>query len=203
MIVVHNLLALPILILVWICDCYLLFILVRVIAKLPSLYNTALAKAGRDLSDPLGRCVARGLAGLHPRAASPRITCLTSAVVLVVLRYSLLWLVVTVFSSPYRQGASIMSEPANHEPRNRPVATYRAGPVSASVWSNTTTTDSGESAERLSVSIQKRIQDPQTKEYRTVQSYFDRDLPRLQMVAQKAFEFIVLRSEENGQESAA
>ena len=95
MIVVHSLLALPILILVWICDCYLLFILVRVIAKLPSLYNTALAKAVRDLSDPLGRCVARGLAGLHPRAASPRITCLTSAVVLILLRYSLLWLVVT------------------------------------------------------------------------------------------------------------
>ena len=97
MIVVHNLLALPILILVWMCDCYLVFISLRAIAQLPSIRNTTLARAVRDVSDPLGSRVSRGLAALHPRAASPRITYLTSAVILILMRHVLLWFAFTAF----------------------------------------------------------------------------------------------------------
>ena len=97
MVVINNILALPLLILVWICDFYLMFILVRAIAHLPTIYNTTLATAVRDVSDPLGSRVSRGLAALHPRAASLRITYLTSAVMLILVRYALLWFIVTVF----------------------------------------------------------------------------------------------------------
>ena len=90
-------------------------------------------------------------------------------------------------------------EPENQEPKGKPVATYRAGAMSASVWSNNATDSHGQPVERLSVTVQKRIKDPETEEYRTVKSLFDRDIPRLQMVAQKAFEFMMLRSDEPDQ----
>ena len=95
MIVLHSLFALPILILVWMCDFYLVFIFLRVITQLPSIRNTTLARAVRDVSDPLGSRVSRGLAALHSRAASPRITYLTSAVILILMRYVLLWFALT------------------------------------------------------------------------------------------------------------
>ena len=56
---------------------------------------------------------------------------------------------------------------------------------------------SGEAVERLSATVQKRIRDPKTGEYRTVDTYFDRDLPRLALVAHEAFKYITLRSEDS------
>ena len=96
MTVVHNILAIPFLIGAWICDWYLLLILFRAVARLPSLRATVFARAVGDLADPLNHRVSRGLAALHPRIASPRITYLTTFVVLLLLRYALLSFVVAV-----------------------------------------------------------------------------------------------------------
>jgi len=94
---IHNILASPFLMVLWMCDVYLLLICLRIIAQRPSLCSTTFSRTLRELTDPLYHRVSRRLAATHPRIASQRITWLTTVAALLLLRYAVLCLVVTVF----------------------------------------------------------------------------------------------------------
>lgn len=63
-----------------------------------------------------------------------------------------------------------------------PVERFRSYGIEASVWEN---------EGKLSVSIRKRYKD-EGGDYHDTTTFFQDDLPRLILVAQKAFEFIAL-----------
>ena len=84
----------------------------------------------------------------------------------------------------------------------RPIKEFRAGSVRASIWLNESEND-GRTVAQHSVRIEKRFRDKKTNEWRNTDYFFPNDLPRLRLVAEKAFEFIALRESDaaNGEEA--
>lgn len=77
----------------------------------------------------------------------------------------------------------------NEKPK--PVKEFRAGTVSASVWRNEVQKD-GQTILRYSVRIQKRFRKDDGS-YENTEYYFPEELPKLQLCAQRAFEYAVLK----------
>ena len=75
----------------------------------------------------------------------------------------------------------------------KPTKEFRAGTVKAAVWKEQRE-EAGRSTVRYSVKIEKRYFDEASKEWRNTDYFFANDLPRLRLVAEQAFEFIVLRA---------
>lgn len=73
----------------------------------------------------------------------------------------------------------------------KPIKEFRAGTVKAAVWKEQRE-EAGRSTSRFSVRIEKRYFDEASKEWRNTDYFFANDLPRLCLVAQRAFEFVVL-----------
>lgn len=80
----------------------------------------------------------------------------------------------------------------------KPVKEFRAGPVSASVWRNEVQRD-GQIRIRYSVRIQKRFHKDDST-YETTEYYFPEDLPKLQLCAQRAFEYTTLKEHKDLQD---
>lgn len=76
----------------------------------------------------------------------------------------------------------------------QPVKEFRAGTIKAAVWKNETE-QNGTTVVKHSVRIQKRFRNDQG-EWQDSNSYFPQDLPKLQLVIAKAFEFISLKESE-------
>ena len=76
---------------------------------------------------------------------------------------------------------------------------FRAGAIKAAVWKEQRE-EGGRSTIRYSVKIEKRYFDEASKEWRNTDYFFANDLPRLRLVAERAFEFIAL--EESASDSA-
>jgi hypothetical protein len=72
---------------------------------------------------------------------------------------------------------------------NKPVQAFRMRGISASVFANDVTTDDGRELTRFDVSIQRRYRDGD--EFKTTTSFRRDDLPILQLLARRAWEFIV------------
>ena len=73
---------------------------------------------------------------------------------------------------------------------NKPVKTFRAGGVEASVWENES--QQGDRKTILqSVSIWKQYRDKEGN-WKESSTFFPKDMPHLILVAQKAFEFVAL-----------
>lgn len=72
-----------------------------------------------------------------------------------------------------------------------PVMKFRAGRVTASVFGHENTKD-GRQFVSHSVSFQSRYRDKKTGEWKTSEFYYADDLPRLRLLLDKAYEFIVL-----------
>jgi len=70
---------------------------------------------------------------------------------------------------------------------DRPVQRFKAGSVSAAVWA-TTRERGGRTSTRYAVSIVKRYKDPEGN-WHNGTTFFPNDLPRVQLVAGKAYEF--------------
>jgi hypothetical protein len=85
-----------------------------------------------------------------------------------------------------REGADIMAEQGN-----RPVKEFKAGTVRAAIWKEDRE-DAGRQTVRFSVKIEKRYFDEASQAWRTTEYFFPNDLPRLCLVAEKAFEYIAL-----------
>ena len=75
----------------------------------------------------------------------------------------------------------------------KPTEEFKAGTVRAAIWKEQRE-EGGRSTIRYSVKIEKRYFDEASKEWRNTDYFFANDLPRLRLVAEQAFEFIVLRA---------
>ncbi len=73
---------------------------------------------------------------------------------------------------------------------NKPVKSFKAGNIEASVWEQELK-KKGKAITRHSVRIQKQYRD-KDGEYKITPYFFSADLPRLRLVVDKAFEFIAL-----------
>ena len=81
-----------------------------------------------------------------------------------------------------------------------PIKDFRAGSsIQASIWRNEVEKD-GQMVVRFSVRIQKRFR-KQDGEWENTDYYFPEDLPKLQLVAAKSFEFISLKESKDAEES--
>ena len=80
---------------------------------------------------------------------------------------------------------------------NCPVKEFRVGGVKAAIWKDVVQQD-GRTVVRYSVKIQKSYRDKATDEWKTTDYFYPADLPKLLLVAQKAFEFVSLKESEEG-----
>ena len=78
---------------------------------------------------------------------------------------------------------------------NQPIKTFRIKGISASIWRNDVEKE-GVTVVRHSVRIQKRFRQDDG-EWKNTDYFFPEDLPRLQLVTAKAFEYISLKGSED------
>ncbi len=83
---------------------------------------------------------------------------------------------------------------------SKPIKDFRSGGIQASVWRNEVQKD-GQTVVRHSVRIQKQFR-KEDGDYENTDYYFRDDLPKLILVAQKAFEYITLKESQDVEESA-
>lgn len=83
--------------------------------------------------------------------------------------------------------------------KDKPIKDFRSGGIQASVWRNEVKKES-EIVVRYSVRIQKRFKNKEG-EYENTNYFFRDDLPKLILVAQKAFEFISLTESKDAEET--
>ena len=81
---------------------------------------------------------------------------------------------------------------------SKPIKDFRSGGIQASVWRKEVEKD-GQTVVRHSVRIQKQFR-KEDGNYENTEYYFRDDLPKLILVAQKAFEFIALRESKDTEE---
>ena len=82
----------------------------------------------------------------------------------------------------------------NQETR-RPAKEFKAGTIKAAIWEDERE-DQGRIVVKHSVKIQKRFFYKNTGDWHDTDYFFPNDLPRLCLVAAKAFEHIALRESE-------
>jgi len=73
---------------------------------------------------------------------------------------------------------------------NTPEQKFRAGSITATVWKNEIVKD-GENASFNSITLERSYKDKDGN-WQTTHSFRTNDLPRLSMVAQKAFEYVAM-----------
>ena len=83
--------------------------------------------------------------------------------------------------------------------KSKPIKDFRAGGVQASVWRKEVDKN-GQTVVRHSVRIQKQFR-KEDGDYENTEYYFRDDLPKLILVAQKAFEYIALKESQDAEES--
>ncbi len=82
--------------------------------------------------------------------------------------------------------------------KEKPIKDFRSSNIQASVWRNEVEED-GQTVVRHSVRIQKQFR-KDDGDYKETDYYFRDDLPKLILVAQKAFEFIALSESKDAEE---
>jgi hypothetical protein len=73
---------------------------------------------------------------------------------------------------------------------DKPVKSFRAGKVEASIWKNEIDKD-GQRVLRYSIRIQKRFRKDDGS-YEDTNYYFPEELPKLGVLVQRAFEYVVV-----------
>ena len=87
---------------------------------------------------------------------------------------------------------------AKKEEKNMPEKRFGAGAISASVWVNEGTSKTGETIEFRTVSLQRRYKD-KNDEWQTTSTMRINDLPKVSLVAEKAYEYLVLKQPEKAE----
>ena len=82
--------------------------------------------------------------------------------------------------------------------KTKPIKSFKAGNIEASIWRNEVQQD-GQTGIRHSTRIQKRYRKDDGS-YESTDYWFPNDLPRLQLLAQKAFEYIVLTESKDAED---
>ena len=90
--------------------------------------------------------------------------------------------------------ASLMSE----QEKTKPIKSFNAGRVKASIWKNETDQD-GQSLVRYSVQIQKQYKNNHG-EWINTDSFFPDELPKLESVVRKSYEFILVKESKDFEE---
>ncbi len=75
---------------------------------------------------------------------------------------------------------------------NQPEKKFRAGPVTATIWRNEVTKANGEKAEYYTVTIERSYKDKEDK-WQTTNSLRVNDLPKADLVLNKAYEYLTLK----------
>ena len=83
---------------------------------------------------------------------------------------------------------------------NSPEMKFRAGAISATVWQNSIQGENGTSSYN-SVSLERVYKDKEGN-WQTTNSFRMNDLPKLALVAQKAYEFVVFKKNDEQTSSA-
>ena len=78
---------------------------------------------------------------------------------------------------------------------NKPVQVFKAGGVRAAIWENTIERD-GKSVSVHSIQIDRTYKDGE--EWKRTNRFRLNELARVELVARKAFEFLSLKAEEDG-----
>ena len=78
---------------------------------------------------------------------------------------------------------------------NQPTKRFRAGPIAATVWTNETTNKDGEIGQYYTISLNRSYKDKEGA-WQNTNSFRVNDLPRAQLVLNKAFEWLALTAEQ-------
>ena len=78
---------------------------------------------------------------------------------------------------------------------NPPIKEFRAGRIRASVWRREVEQD-GRTIVRYSVKVEKRYK-PDDGDWQSTDYYYPEELPKVSLVAAKAYEFVTLRETDN------
>jgi len=81
---------------------------------------------------------------------------------------------------------------AQKEVKNLPAKRFRAGPISATVWENTTDKD-GETRSYYTISLDRSYKDAEDN-WQHTNSLRVSDLPRAELVLRKAYEWLALEN---------
>jgi hypothetical protein len=73
-----------------------------------------------------------------------------------------------------------------------PIKEFRAGTVAAAIWESKTPSN-GKAYAQYSIRVQKRYRDDKSGQWKTTSYYRPDELPKLALVASRAFEFLTLR----------
>lgn len=84
--------------------------------------------------------------------------------------------------------------------KNLPEAKFKAGAISATVWKNAGVRD-GQAVEFRTISIDRRYMD-KNNAWQSTSSMRLNDLPKAVVVLQRAYEFLVLKEQDNSGEAA-
>lgn len=85
-------------------------------------------------------------------------------------------------------------EKQNEKTGNVPEQKFRAGSITATVWKNDIVKD-GNAASFNSITLERSYKDKDGN-WQTTHSFRTNDLPRLALVAQKAFDYVVTNPQE-------
>lgn len=80
--------------------------------------------------------------------------------------------------------------------KKRPEKKFRAGAISATIWSNETKNDKGEASTYHTVSFARNYTDKDGN-WKTTSSLRVTDLPKAQLVLQKAYEYLSLSDDDS------
>lgn len=79
---------------------------------------------------------------------------------------------------------------------NRPIESWRAGPIQVSVWENTAVDEAGAPRTYQTVSFDRRYKDDRTGEWKSTNSLRRDDLPKAALLLNKAYEYLLLGEDE-------
>ncbi|MFH1400167.1 MAG: hypothetical protein ABIH41_01485 [Nanoarchaeota archaeon] len=89
-----------------------------------------------------------------------------------------------------------------NQDKNTPEKTFRAGAISATVWRNTVLNDKGKEMSFQTVSVGRSYED-KNEDWKRTSSMRMNDLPKAQLVIQKAYEYIAMHQESIPEEIVA
>ncbi len=84
---------------------------------------------------------------------------------------------------------------------SKPKYTLHAGPIQVSIWTQEKRIGNGSTVTSYSVTFQKSYRD-EGGTWKTSNTFFQDDLPKLSLLATKAFEYITLNGQGSGSEQA-
>jgi hypothetical protein len=78
--------------------------------------------------------------------------------------------------------------------QKHPEKKFKAGAITATIWKNKGTSQTGEPTEFFTISFERTFKDKKTDEWRKTNSLRQTDLPKATLVLNKAYEYLTLKT---------